>query len=137
MFMLLFLFIMLGAFTKSAEAASKPKAKVTKVTLYTGYKSHSIKFSNLSKSAKVTYKSGNKKIATVSGKGVITPKAVGKTTVTATIKQNKKTYTSKIQVAVKKPYVSIIDIPKEFVENSTYSLKSKIEGIKKPSLSWS
>lgn len=47
---------------------------------------------------KVTYKTANKKVATVSGKGVITAKKAGKTTIT--VKVGKKT--KKVKVTVKK-----------------------------------
>ena len=46
---------------------------------------------------KATYKTANKKIATVSGKGTITAKKAGKTTIT--IKVGKKT--KKVKVTVK------------------------------------
>jgi len=49
---------------------------------------------------KVTYKSSNTKVATVSSKGVITAKKAGKTTITVTSKANKKK-TYKIKVTVK------------------------------------
>ena len=48
----------------------------------------SVKPANASKA--VTYKSSNKKIATVSSKGVVTGKKAGKVNITVTSKKNKK-----------------------------------------------
>lgn len=135
--LMLSLLLCMGAASSIVQAAANPRATATKVTLYVGYNDYQIRFSNLSKSAAVTYKSSNKKIAAVSGKGVITPKSEGNTSVTVTMKQNKKTYISKIEVIVKDPYVSITDIPKEFETGLTYQLKSKAEGLNKPTLTWS
>lgn len=87
--------------------------------------------------ATISCKTDNKKIATVTNKGVITPRAEGKTTVTVTIKQNKKIYTSKVQVIVLDPSVSITDIPQVFEEGLSYKLRGITMGIKNPKLNWS
>ena len=77
-----------------ADAAAK---KPTKITLKTTYKNVDIngKVTVSVKSVKpegaskeVTYKSSNKKIATVSAKGVVTGKKAGTVTITATSKKN-------------------------------------------------
>ncbi len=59
-----------------------------------------MKFTNISKDAKVTYTSSNKKVATVSKKGVIKGKKKGFTIVTAKIEQNGHTYYTKLIVRV-------------------------------------
>lgn len=79
-----------------AFAASKKPKKIyvtpTKKTLTVGkkvkIKVKTVKPKKASKSVK--YKSSNKKIATVSSKGVVTAKKAGKTTITVTSKKNKK-----------------------------------------------
>lgn len=79
-----------------AQAASKaPKSLSVKVTTKTvdikgksTISVKSVKPANASKA--VTYKSSNKKIATVSSKGVITGKKAGKVNITVTSKKNKK-----------------------------------------------
>jgi S1-C subfamily serine protease len=86
--------------TVLAATSTAPKASVSKVTLYVGYKTYQVKLENLKKGATTTYKSSNTKIAKVSKNGVITPVKKGKATVTATIKQSSKSYTSKIAVTV-------------------------------------
>lgn len=59
-----------------------------------------LKFTNVEKNAKISYKSSNKKIATVTKKGVIQGKKKGFTVVTAKIQQNGKTYVTRIFVRV-------------------------------------
>ena len=79
-----------------AQAASKaPKSLSVKVTTKTvdikgksAISVKSVKPANASKA--VTYKSSNKKIATVSSKGVVTGKKAGKVNITVTSKKNKK-----------------------------------------------
>lgn len=64
---------------------------------------------NTSANKKVTYKTSNKKIATVSSKGVITAKKVGTATITVTSKKNKKK-TAKVYVKVVKGYVTKVTV---------------------------
>ena len=86
----------------TVEAATTvPETLLTKKTLYVGNGSYTIKFKNLASNAKVTYKSSSNKVATVSTKGLLKPIAKGSATITITIKQNSKSYTSKIAVTVK------------------------------------
>jgi|LSQX01.3.fsa_nt_gb uncharacterized protein YjdB len=98
-----------------AEAAAKPTTTVTKKTLTVGEK-YTIKLKDQSSKAVVTYKSSDSKIATVSNKGVINSVAKGSATITVTIKQGGKTYTSKIAVTVKaeKLYDKFIKTGKDF-----------------------
>ncbi len=88
---------------KTVEAAVKaPTLKETKKTVYIGGTTYTVKINNLVKGAKVTYATSSKKIATVSKTGKITPLAEGKAVITATVKQNSKTYTLKETITVKK-----------------------------------
>lgn len=79
-----------------SEAASKKPTKMSlKVTAKTidikGHATISVKSVKPSKASKaVTFKSGNKKIATVSSKGVVKGKKAGKVKITVTAKANKK-----------------------------------------------
>ena len=82
-------------------AVSTPKASTEEETLYVGGKSFTIKIKNLVKNATVTYRSSDKKIATVSKKGVVKPLAKGTVTIYITIQQSKKTYDSKIKINIK------------------------------------
>lgn len=99
--------------TVEAATRATPSLKESKTTLYAGYKDYSIKFNNLLKNAVVTYKSSNAKIASVSAKGVVKPVAEGSATITASVKQNKKTYSLKLSVTVNTPYI-------EFTQTSIY-----------------
>lgn len=103
-----------GMATDSVDAAAK---KPKKITLKTTSKSVDIKgkatvsvksVSPKKASKKVSYKSSNKKIATVSKKGVVTGKKKGKVTITVTSKANKKVKkTIKITVKQMKPKVTM------------------------------
>ena len=64
---------------------------------------------NMPAGASVTYKSSNKKVVAVSGKGKLTPKKKGKSVVKATLKYNGKTETLKCKVTVKPAIVAVID----------------------------
>lgn len=89
--------VMAVAFTAipSKAASKKPTKMSLKVTARTidikGHATISVKSVKPSKASKaVTFKSGNKKIATVSSKGVVTGKKTGKVKITVTAKANKK-----------------------------------------------
>lgn len=110
--------------------AATPKVTVTKKTLYVGYESYQIKFKNLAKTAKVTYKSSNKKVAEVNSKGLIRPVAKGSATITVTMTQSGKTYTGKIAVTVKNPYISVSNKKTKLVASSDYQLIGKAYGFK-------
>lgn len=127
-FLVLLLLFMMAAGKENVQAAD-PKVTVTKKTLYVGYKSYQIQFKNLAKTAKVTYKTSNKKVATVSAKGVIKPVAKGSATVTVTMKQGGKTYTGKIAVTVKMPYISVTNKKTKLVSSSDYQLVGKAYGL--------
>lgn len=91
-------------FTKESKidaATLTPTISITKKTLYVESNSYTIQFKNLKSTSAVTYESSNAKVASVSSKGEIKPVAKGKTTISVSIKQDKKLYQSKIAVTVK------------------------------------
>lgn len=79
--------------TVTVEAASKVKLNKKKATVYVG-KSTQLKVTGTKK--KVTWKSSNKKVATVTRKGKVTAKKKGTATITATVSGKK--YTCKVTV---------------------------------------
>lgn len=86
-----------------AEAAAKVKLSATKQTMYVGG-SFDLKVKN-PKGKKATYKTDNKKVATVNKKGKVTAKSVGNATITVTVKGIKKA--AKCKVTVKEGVKSI------------------------------
>lgn len=95
----------------TVEAATKPTKitlNATKKTLYVGekftLKVKSVKPAKASKAVK--YTTSNKKVATVTAKGVVTAKKKGTATITVTSKSNKKA-TAKCKVTVKQQVKSI------------------------------
>ena len=113
-------------------SAATPKTTVTKRTLYVGYTDYQIKVKNLSSKATVTYISSNNEVAKVTKTGLIQPVAKGSATVTVTIKQSGETYTSKIAVTVKNPYLSIPHKEKILVQSSDFKLTGKAYGLADP-----
>ncbi|MFW5645663.1 MAG: EndoS/ChiA family endoglycosidase [Acetivibrio ethanolgignens] len=87
-----------------AYAASKPGLNKTKVSLETSgrKKTYQLVIKNLPKKAIVSFQSANKKVATVSRKGLIKAVKPGSTMVTAMIKAEKKSYKLTCKVTVKK-----------------------------------
>ena len=92
--------------TLQAEAAPKAVKKITipkKATVYIGVKK-TLKVTKAPKaaSAKITWKSSDKKIASVNGKGVVKGVKAGKVTITASVK-GQSSISSSCKVTVKKP----------------------------------
>ena len=83
----------------TAEAIYTPEVSLSSSVYVKNTKA--IKLNNVSEDAVVTYKSSNKAIATVSKKGVVTGKKAGTATITTTIRQGGKTYTTKLKITVK------------------------------------
>ena len=84
---------------------------------------------NTSANEKVTYKTSNKKIATVSSKGVITAKKVGTATITVKSKKNKKK-TAKVYVKVVKGYVKKVTVKPTTAElevKGTQTIKATVK----------
>ena len=87
---LLLAFLLLGGLALPSASAKKksPRLNLSSVTLYKGA-GKQLKVSGISKRTKVTWKSGNKKVVTVSKKGKLKAKKTGITTVTAKVKGRK------------------------------------------------
>lgn len=132
---ILTLFFFYGNMTVLA-AAAQPKTKESKKTLYTGYNNYQISCINLTKDAKITYKSDNKSVATVSSKGLVTPVSAGDAKITVTIKQGSKTYTSKVAITVKKPYIIITNKITSLTAGEKYQFNVKAVGLKNPDIVW-
>ncbi len=80
----------------------------TKATLYTaGNKTLKLNAKVYGVNKNVTYKTSNKKVATVSKTGVVTARKAGKAKITATIKVNGKNKTTTCTVTVKKPSIKL------------------------------
>ncbi len=76
-------------------------------------KSYKIKLKHLNKSAKVVYKSNNKKVATVNKKGKVKPKKNGRADVTITVTQN----------GIKYRYFVVVRVTEKGIESNTSYLK--------------
>ncbi|HWT73103.1 MAG TPA: trypsin-like peptidase domain-containing protein [Mobilitalea sp.] len=111
-----------------AATSAEPKTTVSKVTLYVGYKTYQIKFANLSKKATVSFKTSKAKVAKVSDSGIITPIAQGNATVTVTIKQNNKTYTSTIKVTVDTSNIKFTAKTGNLSVGDTFTFKAAANG---------
>ncbi len=120
----------------NSEAASKKPTKITlKATSKTvdikGKVKVSVKSVKPSKASKsVTYKSSNKKIATVSSKGTVTGKKKGTVKITATSKKNKKVK-STIKITVKDLKASSVTMSKKttaVASGKTTTLKATVKG---------
>ena len=120
----------------NSEAASKKPTKITlKATSKTvdikGKVKVSVKSVKPSKASKsVTYKSSNKKIATVSSKGTVTGKKKGTVKITATSKKNKKVK-STIKITVKDLKASSVKLnttSKTVASGKTTTLKATVKG---------
>ena len=106
------------------EAAAKPQISKKSLVLEIG-KTAALKMKNIGKN-KVKWNSKNRKIATVSSKGVVTAKAVGKTKIIA--ETDGKKYSCK--VSVKPIEVTGIKLNKETLslkEGASYKLKASIQ----------
>ena len=93
-----------GKLTKSFKITkAKPKITASNFTKQLGDKAFSINAKVSPKGGKITYKTSNKKIATVSSKGKVTIKKKGKVTITITSTSNKNCSkaTKKITVIIK------------------------------------
>ena len=89
----------------STNAKKVVKLNKSKLTLQTG-KTSKLKLKNTKK--KVKWSSKNKKVATVSRKGVVKAVSVGKTTITA--KSGKKRYSCKVTVFMSDAYKKIKEL---------------------------
>lgn len=115
-------------FTEGTKPVSVPSA-AKKKTAYVG-QSFKVSIKALSDDAKVTYSSSNKKVATVTSKGKVTPKKTGTATITAKVTQNGTTYKLKVKVTVKNPTVKLTASKKELTVGKAYTFKVKAYGLK-------
>lgn len=129
-------FTMAASTGMNTEAASKKPTKITlKATSKTvdikGKVKVSVKSVKPSKASKsVTYKSSNKKIATVSSSGTVTGKKKGTVKITATSKKNKKVK-STIKITVKDLKASSVKLnasSKTVAAGKTSTLKATVKG---------
>ena len=99
-------------------------AKVSQV--YVGKKA-TIKVTKTKVTGKVTFKSSNKKVATVNSKGVITGKKAGKTVITVKVGK----YTKKLTVTVKKPSFKLVKSSAKLKKGKKTTIKVKVAPVSK------
>ncbi len=121
---------LLSTLSTAQAATVTPSLKEKKKTLYAGYNTYTIQLNNKSKSAKISYKTSNTKVASVSSKGVVTPKKKGTATITVTVKQNKKTYNLKTTITVLDPAISLSQSTDYLNVGDTYEFKATVTGMK-------
>ena len=88
--------------------------------VYVGKKA-TIKVTKTQVTGKATFKSSNKKVATVNSKGVITGKKAGKTVITVKVGK----YTKKLTVTVKKPSFKLTKSSAKLKKGQKVTIKSK------------
>ena len=99
-------------------------AKVSQV--YVG-KNATIKVTKTKVTGKVTFKSSNKKVATVNSKGVITGKKAGKTVITVKVGK----YTKKLTVKVKKPSFKLVKSSVKLKKGNKTTIRVKAAPVSK------
>lgn len=99
-------------------------AKVSQV--YVGKKA-TIKVTKTKVTGKVTFKSSNKKVATVNSKGVITSKKAGKAVITVKVGK----YTKKLTVKVKKPSFKLVKSSAKLKKGKKTTIKVKAAPVSK------
>lgn len=99
-------------------------AKVSQV--YVGKKA-TIKVTKTKVTGKVTFKSSNKKVATVNSKGVITGKKAGKAVITVKVGK----YTKKLTVKVKKPSFKLVKSSAKLKKGKKTTIKVKAAPVSK------
>ena len=99
-------------------------AKVSQV--YVGKKA-TIKVTKTKVTGKVTFKSSNKKVATVNSKGVITGKKAGKTVITVKVGK----YTKKLTVKVKKPSFKLVKSSAKLKKGKKTTIRVKAAPVSK------
>lgn len=125
------------AYSTTVEAAvATPSVKEASKTLYVGYNTFKIKLLHLSKKYKVTYKSSNNQIASVTSKGIIKPVSAGTTSINATVKQDNKIYHLKVTITVKNPSTKLTQSVSSLYKGDTYQFKAITEGTDKK-VEWS
>ena len=131
--------IITAQYKKNPEPAKRPTEvhpgiNLTKKEILSG-KKFRLSVRNRIKGAKVSYKTSNKKIATVDKNGNVKGLKAGRATITITIRQGGKTYYLKSSITVK-GYVKLIKVKKTIKKGKSYKFKAKAYGIK-GKLKWS
>lgn len=131
--------IITAQYKKNPEPAKRPTEvhpgiNLTKKEILSG-KKFRLSVRNRIKGAKVSYKTSNKKIATVDKNGNVKGLKAGRATITTTIRQGGKTYYLKTSITVK-GYVKLIKVKKTIKKGKSYKFKAKAYGIK-GKLKWS
>lgn len=111
-----------------AVIVKKPSFKQKKLTLIKG-KSKTLKIKNISKQAKITWKSSNKKAVTVSAKGSVKAIKKGKADISAIIKVAGKTYTLKQKVTVNNKPTIAIKVSNKFDDKKKALIRTTDENI--------
>ena len=111
-----------------AVIVKKPSFKQKKLNLIKG-KSKTLKIKNISKQAKITWKSLNKKVATVSAKGSVKAIKKGKADISAVIKIAGKTYTLKQKVTVNNKPTLAIKVSNKLDDKKKALIKTTDENI--------
>lgn len=137
----LFAAVICCMFTADVLAASgkkEPTLKATSKTIYTTTASYTIKFSDTADDASYKFSSSDKSVATVSRKGVVKPVSVGKATITAKVTQGGKTYSLKLKVTVREPYLKFTVTPAaELKVGESQKLNVKAYGFTLGTVKWS
>ena len=111
-----------------AVIVKKPSFKQKKLNLIKG-KSKTFKIKNISKQAKVIWKSSNKKVVTVSAKGSVKAIKKGKADISAVIKVAGKTYTLKQKVTVNNKPTLAIKVSNKLDDKKKALIKTTDENI--------
>lgn len=110
------------------EKPAEPALSISKkaVTLYTkGSTKATLKATLKNGKGTIKFKTSNKKVATVSSKGVVTAKKAGKAVITAYVKINGKTYAADCTVTVKNPSLSVNKTSVTLTEGKTFTIVAK------------
>lgn len=120
---------------REAKAASLPKLSFASCKLSLGA-TKKLKVKNAAKKAVVTYSSKNKKIATVTKKGLIKAVKPGKTKITVSIRTGDKTKKLACVVRVAKPAMAKTSLSLIEKDSVTLALRYKPAKTAKPKYSW-
>ena len=99
---------MVFSFSMPTQAAKKKPALSKKKAVITVGKTLTLKVKNIRKKTKVTWKSKNKKIATVSKKGKVKAKKAGTAKITASFRYQGKKYVKTCKVTVRKKKTVVV-----------------------------
>ena len=124
----------LFVFAKSSDDQDPEPYAYFSSSLYPNYEARQMQFQNLADDAKVTYKSNDKSIATVTKKGYVKGVSVGVTTIHVKIIQNSKTYEQNVSVRVYEPKIRVSNRPSTLIKNTSYPLDCVTYGLKESNI---